>query len=61
MKRKLKSIEGKITEFGNSEANTFQEIRTMRSEILPHKVKTQLTSITNYFLLPWKIPEEISR
>ena len=31
---------------------------------LPHKVKTQYVHFrlhTNYFLLPWKIPEEISR
>ena len=27
---------------------------------LPHKVKTHFTLHTNYFFLPWKIPEEIS-
>ncbi len=33
-------------------------------EDLSHKVKTQYVHFrlhTNYFLLPWKIPEEISR
>ncbi len=38
--------------------------RESRWKILPHKVKMQYVHFrihTNYFLLPWKITEEISR